>query len=89
MVQRNVIIEPNINFTTGSVVSYFCNENSSRTDVATSVCTEERKWMPDPNEYTCENTEGMSIWLETCHIFQIVIAKFLYYGHPMGLLKLS
>ena len=61
MVQRNVIIEPKINFTTGSVVSYVCDENSSRTDVATSVCTEERKWMPDPNEYTCENVEGTSL----------------------------
>ena len=63
MVQRNVLVnETNQNFTTGHLLTYYCNGSSSVT-VVTSVCTEGGNWIPNPAEYTCEkfpNTKGDS-----------------------------
>ena len=45
----------NETFTSGSVVSYTCCGEYSNSDVATSVCTEEGIWAPDPLNFTCKN----------------------------------
>ena len=59
MVQRNVIVELNRKVKNGSILVYYCNESSSDTDAIISICTEEGKWIPDPTEYTCEQSNGM------------------------------
>lgn len=54
--------EVNETFTTGSMVSYTCKMKNSHSEVASSVCIEEGKWIPDPLNFTCENsqiTEGI------------------------------
>ena len=66
VVQEDVVmvqVKVNETFSTGSIVSYTCKMNNSHSEVAYySVCTEEGKWIPDPLNFTCENswiTEGI------------------------------
>ena len=51
-----VIVAANESFTAGSMVSYSCSVNDSHSKVVASVCTEEGKWVPDPINFTCNNS---------------------------------
>ena len=73
VVQKDVvIIDLNETFVIESVVSYTCSVNDSHFDVATSVCTEESKWSPDPLKFTCknnQNTKGIITWYHSIYKF--------------------
>lgn len=86
IVQRNVVINEtnHINFTVGYLLTYFCIRSTLNAvvDTATSVCSEEGIWIPNPVEYTCEdfpNSKGKhhlglsQLFLTNCHLFNTFV----------------
>ena len=59
----NVTFDPYQSTTEGSVISYQCRPGFIPEGSAMSVCGADRRWIPDPEQYSCR--EGMLCTVST------------------------
>ena len=76
-----VIIEPYVNTTRGSLITYHCDDGLIPNNTITATCQNDGQWSPDPSRHVCRlPTAGsmfVHLYLLTCtlyfNIFQLSV----------------